>query len=279
MEHLKAFLCIFILTTLVIHTAEAVDEFPFMLPYGRVLERFVDPNGFVDYRGLKAKPADLEDFMKALDSLEPQTYESFADQGKVAFWLNVYNVLTLKVIIDHYPIQSSPFKSLRYPKNSIRQISGVWDKITFSVLRENLSLDQIEHEILRKKFKEPRIHMALVCAARGCPALRREPYTGEKLDVQLDDQTQKFLSDSQKFFIDTNKRIVYLSSIFKWFGEDFLNRYSPETGFEGHSQQEKAVLFFISLHIPEKQRNFLMRSEYKIKYIKYDWALNERVIK
>ncbi len=276
MKHLKIFLCVLILTTLVFGAARAEENLPLFQPLARVLEKFVDQEGFVDYRGIKAESQDLENFIRNLDSFEPQTYETFSTKEKIAFWINVYNALTLKVIIDHYPIQSSRLKSLRYPKNSIRQIPGVWDKITFSIGKENLSLDFIEHEILRKEFDEPRIHMALVCAALGCPPLLNEPYRGDTIDSLLDQQARIFLSNKQKFFIDENRHIVFVSSIFKWFGEDFINRYSPETGFERHSQKDQAVLHFISLYVSENQRNFLKQSKYKIKYIKYDWTLNER---
>jgi hypothetical protein len=279
MEHLKILLCLVVLTSLVVPTAGIEEEFPLELSYGRVLERYVGSDGFVDYQAMKAEPKDLEVYLKALDGLEAQKYESFSKAEKVAFWINAYNALTLKVIIDHYPIESSMFKSLRYPKNSIRQIPGVWSKITFSIMGENLSLNHIEHEILRKKFEEPRIHMALVCAARGCPPLRQEPFNGKTIEAQLDDQSRKFLADPQKFYIDELKSVVFVSSIFKWFGKDFLNRYSPEKGFEGQSKEKKAVLHFISLYIPENQRNYLVRSKYKVKYIKYDWTLNERVAK
>jgi hypothetical protein len=216
---------------------------------------------------MKAEPKDLETYLKTLDDLEAQEYEFFSKAEKIAFWINAYNALTLKVIIDHYP------------KNSIRQIPRVWSKIMFSIMGEDLSLNHIEHDILRKKFEEPRIHMALVCAARGCPPLRKEPFVGKTIDAQLDDQSRKFLANPQKFYIDEKKDVVFVSSIFKWFGKDFLSRYSPEKGFEGQSKEKKAVLHFISLYIPENQRNYLVRSKYKVKYIKYDWTLNERVAK
>jgi hypothetical protein len=276
MERSKFTACVLIIVSIGIYASGTADRDPIINSYVKVLEKFVDRQGFVDYKGLKAEPADLEGFVKALEEFELLSYESFSVREKIAFWLNAYNALTLKVIIDHYPIRSSLFKSLRYPKNSIRQIPGVWSKITFSVMGRDLSLDQIEHEILRKDFEEPRIHMALVCAARGCPLLRQEPYIGEKLDVQLEDQTRKFLSDPQKFFIDNNEGIVYLSSIFKWFGKDFLGKYSPKKGYVGLSHSKRAVLHFISRHLPVNQQNVLMPAKYKIKYLKYDWALNER---
>jgi len=118
--------------------------------------------------------------------------------------------------------------------------------------------------------------MALVCAANSCPLLRREPYKGLKLDEQLKDQTEKFLSDPKNFSLDKTNHHVYLSSIFKWFGEDFTKVYEAEKGFRRFSHKERAVLHFISQHSPEEERKFLYEGFYSIKYIKYNWTLNEQ---
>jgi len=184
--------------------------------------------------------------------------------------------LTLKAIIDNYPIKSSWLKSRIYPKNSIRQISGVWKKLEFRVMGQNVTLWQIEHEILRKKFNEPRIHMAMVCAAMGCPPLRREPYVGNKLDEQLDDQTRQFLSNPEKFDINSSKDTVYLSEIFKWFAEDFVGKYSPGRNIGRHDKEMSAVLNFIASYIKGAQKKYVLAGKYKIKYIDYDWSLNEQ---
>ncbi len=140
---------------------------------------------------------------------------------------------------------------------------------------KEITLDYIEHKILRREFQEPRIHMALVCAARGCPPLRQEPYMAEMLNDQLDDQTRRFLSEPNNFMIDKEKRLVYLSAIFKWYGKDFIGSYVPETGFKKRNRKEKAVLYFISLYLQEKDRKYLEKRSYRIKYINYDWTLNE----
>jgi hypothetical protein len=138
-----------------------------------------------------------------------------------------------------------------------------------------LTLDEIEHEILRKQFKEPRIHMALVCAAMGCPQLRNVPYIGDTLDVQLTDQTRRLLQNSLKFRIDRGEGRVYLSSIFKWFGEDFVKTYSANGKFNRQSEIEGAVLNFVSQHLEEADRRYLATGAYSIKYLDYDWSLNE----
>ena len=191
--------------------------------YDSVLKTFVNEKAMVNYRMLKAQRRRLDAFVAALGKLPRRTYEKWDDKHKIAFWLNAYNGLTLKAIIDNYPIKSSFLRSRFWPKNSIRQIPGVWKELKFTVMGSQVTLWHIEHEILRKKFDEPRIHMAMVCAAMGCPPLRGEPYEGGKLDEQLDDQTRRFLADSGKFKIDSRKGTVHLSEIFNCFAEDLLS--------------------------------------------------------
>lgn len=247
--------------------------------YATLLKSFVNNNGLINYRQLKVKRHLLGKFIRSMNQLKPSVYKNFSDKAKIAFWLNAYNSLTLKAIIDHYPIKSSWTKSLIYPKNSIRQIPGVWDKLKFYVMGKPMSLSDIEHKVLRKKFHEPRIHMAMVCAAIGCPPLRNEPYIAEKLDSQLDDQAKKFLSNPSKFRIDRQRSRVYISPIFKWFAEDFVLKYGTGRHFKGHDAPQRAVLNFISKYVNKRNRNYLLNARYTLKYLKYDWSLNEQVKK
>ena len=129
---------------------------------------------------------------------------------------------------------------------------------------QNLMLGHIEHEILRKEFNEPRIHMAMVCAAMGCPPLRGEPYEGDKLDEQLDDQTRRFLGDSAKFKIDRDKATLYLSEIFKWFADDFVNKHGPRINIGSHDKKMSAVLNFIAPYLTDAQENYVLAGKYKI---------------
>ncbi|MCP4452905.1 MAG: DUF547 domain-containing protein, partial [Planctomycetes bacterium] len=193
-----------------------------------------------------------------------------------AFWINAYNALTLKAVLDHYPIKSSFFRSLTYPKNSIRQIAGVWNKLKFTVHNRPMTLEHIEHEILRVQFNEPRIHLALVCAAKGCPPLRNEPYAGLTLDAQLDDQAAAFLADLSKFKIDRKEEIVHLSPIFKWFGEDFVETYAPSENTGDLDAELSAVMNYLASHVDGLFRPYLFRGKYKVKFLKYDWSLNEQ---
>jgi hypothetical protein len=206
--------------------AQATD--PFYEDYAALLATRVNQRGMVYYQGLKANPQRLHAFLAALADLSPETYQKWSEPEKTALWINAYNALTLKAIIDHYPIRASLFKSLVYPRNSIRQIPGVWDGLRFPVMGKKMTLDEIEHGVLRQEFNEPRIHLALVCAALGCPPLRTEPYEGAKLDRQLNDQARVFLANPHKFRIDRGQGTVisfsHLQMVRRRFRQDLRHR-------------------------------------------------------
>lgn len=246
--------------------------------YDKVLQTYVNEKGMVDYEGLKANRAPLDRFHEKVASLDRESFEKWPDPARIAFWINIYNSLTLKTIINHYPIERSLLSpsAYIYPENSIRQISGVWDEITHEVMGENMTLDQIEHEVLRKDFNEPRIHVALVCAAKGCPVLRNEPYTGPRLDEQLKEQSRIFINNPEKFRIDKEAGLVHLSSIFKWFGADFVKKYSAKGEFKGKGEEVSAVLEFASKHLDPQEVEYLKDGDYSIDYLDYDWSLNEQ---
>lgn len=243
--------------------------------YASVLKTYVTEKGMVNYQALLAKKAPLDAFAASLGTLEPQAYEALKEPEKIALLLNAYNALTLEAILSNYPIKPSLSGSVLYPRNSIRQIPGVWDKLEFQVLGKATTLDNIEHQMLRKQFAEPRIHMALVCASMGCPTLRAEPYIAERLSEQLDDQTRKFLSDPLKFRIDRQARTVYLSPLFKWYGGDFVGKYGTDK-FAGHNDAERAVLNYFGTVLPPSESEFLNQDKFEIKYLDYDWSLNEQ---
>ncbi|MDT8272232.1 MAG: DUF547 domain-containing protein, partial [Desulfomonilia bacterium] len=127
-----------------------------------------------------------------------------------------------------------------------------------------------------KEYNEPRIHMAIVCASMGCAPLRNEPYTGDKLDAQLNDQSMTFLSSPKRLSIDTKEKVVWLSPYFKWFGEDFIKTYGTSDRFPGFNETERASLNFITAYSPDAQRTYLAEGNYTIKYLDYDWSLNEQ---
>ena len=157
--------------------------------------------------------------------------------------------------------------------SSINKISGVWNRNTHQVMGKAMTLDNIEHQILRQQFNEPRIHMALVCASKGCPPLLNQPYTGSALNAQLNGRAQAFVASPQNFRIDRAKNEVYLSSLFKWYGQDFEKKYG--TGAFQGSAKERASLNFLSQYLGS-EANYLKTTRYQVRYLDYDWSLNKQ---
>ncbi len=218
--------------------------------------------GRVNYSKLKANQVGLLDAYQVIGKVTKDEYETWTERQKIAFWLNAYNVGAVLSVVQFYPLKKGlNWKALAFPENSIQQIPDVWDRPVFMLLGEKTSLGKIEHEILRKQFKEPRIHFALVCASIGCPVLREEPYRAELLDGQLDDQVRQFLATPEKFRYDKSKNTLYLSPIFKWFRKDF--------------EQTGGIVPFIKKYVPESIARSIPGNS-KMEWLSYDWSLNER---
>lgn len=240
----------------------AVDYETAKALYAEVLATYVDETGFVDYEGLQQNRQPLDDYNAALAAVTEETYNTWTEAEQIAFWMNAYNSVTLASIINQEPI-----------KDSIKDIIGVWRITKHPVRGEARTLDNIEHQQLRVDFNEPRLHAAIVCAAVSCPPLRAEPFTGENLDEQLEDQVVQFLAKPDGFKIDKAAGVVHLSMIFNWFGEDWIPTYGTDEGFAGN-ESERAVLNFVSNYVSEEDKAYLQEGNYQVNYIDYDWSLN-----
>ncbi len=236
--------------------------------FARLLARYVH-DGRVDYAGLKQERAALGQYTRAIGAVDAQALARFTRDEQLAYWLNAYNAFVLATIVDHYPIERGSLVGLAFPANSIWQISGAFKAERFQAGGRRVSLDGIEHEIIRPGFREPRIHMALVCAAISCPPLRNEPYRAAVLDAQLDSQARGFVDDARNGVrIAEAREEVRISPIFKWFAEDFA---AP-----GADRPESGVLEFVASHSADPARAALLRSgRLNIRYLDYDWTLNE----
>ncbi len=209
------------------------------------------PLNAVDYANLKKDPL-FSDLISRIESYSLKSLGS--DKSKLAFWINVYNILAAKMITDHYPIESI--------KDVGSLFKSVWEYPAGKVGGKEYTLNDIEHEILRK-MDDPRIHAAIVCASVSCPDLRLEAYAVKKLNDQLDDQMKMFLRSREKGMkLDEKKNRVYLSSIFKWFAEDFESR--------------GGVLRYIGQYVPAEEKKILSSSKIKISYLDYNWKINGR---
>jgi len=221
-------------------------------------------DGRVDYAGLKAHPEDLKVY---LESLAVADLGGWTRERRVAFWVNAYNAITVQAILNNYPIRRSGLAGLAFPANSIRQISGVWDKLSWRVAGGQVTLDTIENTKLRAELKEPRIHFAIVCASIGCPKLSSTAYTADHLAAQLDAAADAFARDPEKVRLADGK--LYLSHIFDWFAGDF-DRFATLTAY---GKQNGAVSFLLPRQ-PEAERATIERDHPPIAWLDYDWTLN-----
>lgn len=246
--------------------------------YNALLSRYVS-EGKVNYKGFIESRSELETFLQSMGAVDPEELETWSEQEKLAFWINAYNAFTIKAIIDNYPIKRSfSLIGIFYaPSNSILQIKGVWDKLQYRVAGRLITLGDIEHEILRKDFNEPRIHMAIVCASISCPDLVNEAYTGDKIEEQLKEASVRFVNNPDKgAFVDKEDGRVKVSRIFKWFGEDFTKNYGKPVRFRDESLVNNSVLNFVSEYlVSDNQKGFKDKGDFKFGYLKYDWNLND----
>lgn len=218
--------------------------------FNQVLQEHVE-KGKVDYAKLKANPEKLEAYLDLLAVAKPA---EMPYNTQLAFWINTYNALIIKGVIDHYPT-----KSVR----KVKLFGGFFSRLKFQVAGETYSLNQIEHDIIRSEFVDPRVHFALVCASKSCPPLENTVYLPEIIEEQLDAVTLKFVTDPEKVRFDRAKRRVYLSKIFKWYKKDFTE------GYDG-------VADFLADYLPSEDAEFVLAKDVKFHYLDYDWTLNDK---
>ena len=245
-----------------------------------ILANYVDDKGMVDYKTLKRKRMELRALLDEFDKLDSDIYDLWSKEDKIAFWLNVYNIQLLKIIVDNYPIEASRVFMVFWPPTSIRHINkkiGGINNQKFIVMDEEFTLNEIEQRFFRGLFGEPRLFLGLSKASVSGPPLRNEPYYGNKLYAQLDDQAGKFLSSPQGFRIDREKKAVYLNAIFrpKWYGNEFISKYGIDKKFKDQESSARAVINFATNYISQRDVTFLEVESYSVRYINYDWRLNE----
>lgn len=250
-----------------------------------ILKNFVDKDGMVDYRALRRKRLELRRLLDEFDQLDPNKYKSWPEADKIAFWVNAYNIQMLDIIMRNYPIQSLRWFRLMWSPTDIRHIPPVgvigvskWNGYKFMVMDEEFTLAEIERRFFRKEFNDPRIYFAISYATFSGPFLRNEPYYGHKLNQQLQDQTKRFLSSPRGFKIDRDKQTVYLSAMFQptWHGKEFLGKFATDKKFKDQQPATRAVLNFITNYVSQQDTSFLEVGNYSVRYIKYDWTLNEK---
>ena len=218
--------------------------------FDQVLQKYVDPQGRVNYAGLKSDSGTLESYLNLLAVNAPSDKATF--QTGLAFWINAYNALTIKGVLDHYPTTSV---------RKIKLFNGFFSRIKFQVGGRSYTLNNIEHDIIRYEFGDSRIHFVLVCASLGCPILENRVFVAETLEERLDKATANFINNPEKVRLDRENRVLYLSQIFEWYTEDFEDTHGN-------------VINFVAEYLPEADATFLKAQEIQIQYLEYDWRLN-----
>jgi len=227
--------------------------------YARLLKAHVRPGtvsgikvALVDYRAFKADPA----YAQALNALAESRPDALAsDAERIAFWVNAYNLAAIKAVLDQHPTTSI--------KDGGSLLSPIWKKKVATVGGVPYALDDIEHGILRRAFREPRVHFAIVCASLSCPDLPAEPFDAARLDAQLDQQAAAFLSNATKGFQPgTDGKTARVSSIFKWFAGDF-------------AASGGVAAFIRAKSSPGSDARLGALTDAGLSYLDYDWSLND----
>ena len=231
----------FLIALLYVITGSSQDLNSFFTKTNTFLETHVK-NGKVDYKTIHKNQSSLDELLKIAEGISVEVSDANNYQ---AFWINAYNISVIKGIIDNYPTKS--------PLDHI----GFFDKTTYSLAGKDITLNDIEHKLLRAQFNDARFHFVLVCGALGCPPLINEAYMPNTLNEQLGKQT-KIALNGTFLKVNTKKKRVEASEIMKWYKEDFTMNGMTEIDFINQYRTEK---------IPAK---------YKLSYFTYNWSLNKQ---
>lgn len=227
----------------------------------RVLAAHVEGDRF-DYAALAEDRADLDGYLARLHAVTPADLESWTREERYAFWINVYNAHAVQLIVDNYPVES------------IRDLGGklfdrVWDQEFIPMSAHHpegkddpLSLDDVEHAILRPRFEDARVHVAVNCASVGCPPLRAEAFVAERLEAQLDDQARRFVADASRNRLDRAEGVLRLSAIFDWFEGDFV-------------RDAGSVREWVARHAGEAEAAWIRSAKPRVRHLDYSWDLND----
>lgn len=221
--------------------AQNAVQVPVHTAWTQLLEKYVDDDGLVNYNGMRQVSKEVTEYLRYLETFTPDL--DWPRNRYLAFYINLYNAGTVKLILDNYPT------------GSIRDIPNPWGQKLFTINERSLSLDDVEHKILRS-LDEPRIHFAINCASLSCPKLIRKAYTEIGLEKELNDAVKSIFKSSKMF--QSKKNGIYLSSIFKWYRRDFETTYGTIINFLNHYHD-----------VP-------FRDDVKIHFLPYDWDLNQR---
>jgi hypothetical protein len=247
--------------------APAVD--PLHRPFDAILDVYVR-EGLVYYRALKAERPRFDQYVQSLAEAQVPAGDR---NRQLAFWINAYNAFVLRTVIDNYPISG---RAATYPRNSIRQVAGGFDKRTFRAAGRTLTLDQIEKDVI-VPLGDARALLALGRGALGGGRLRSEAYTSERIDAQLEGMAREAVDRRELVFVDRASGVLSVNPMFSWREEAFIKSFAdkaPEM-FARRSPLERAVLGLIAPTALQTERDFLEENQFKMQFHDFDWRLND----
>ncbi len=218
----------------------------------------------VHYAAFKQQRGAFDGYLKSLSAVTQREYDGWSKPQRLAFLINAYNAFTVSLILTKYPDLAS-----------IKDLGGLfqspWKKEFFQLLGQSRSLDGVEHGMIRASgaFNEPRIHFAVNCASIGCPMLQREAFVADRLEAQLADATQRFLSDRSRNRYEPQRKRLVVSKLFDWYGKDFEQGYGGIDSLEAYFSRHAAEL---SDSAADQQA--VRSGDWQLDFLDYDWALN-----
>ena len=234
-----------------------------------ILDTYVR-DGLVYYRALRSDRSKLDGYATSIGTAQ---VDRLKRDEQLAFWLNAYNALVLRTVIDHYPIQGT---SKSYPAHSIRQIPGAFERLPHKVAGRMLTLDQIEQTVL-PPFHDPRVYLALGRGAVGSGRLRSEVYAAETLEAQLANQASECVSHATCVQVDRGANKLIASSVFSWREMEFTGAYADTAPavFASRSPIERALIAFVEPKLLTTERELLAKNAFQMSYLPFDWSLND----
>lgn len=242
----------------------------------RVLARYVNEHGHVDYSALSRDQEGLDTYFRLLERYGPDSNSELfpTESSRLAYWINAYNAATITIVLRYYPIDT--VLDVKKPRFAffLPRTAGFFYFQKVRLGGEAMSLYHLENDIIRKRFDEPRIHFALNCASSSCPELPRRAFTADNLENELEQEARKFLSQSRNLRVDHETQTIYLSEIFDWYRNDFVSWFRQRS-----SNQTAGLLDYIALYVEAEDADDLLKAAetYTVSFIPYDWTLNDQI--
>ena len=241
-------------------------------PYDEILDVYVR-DGLVYYHALKLERAKLDRYVQSLGEVTPDTLKGWSPDRQLSFWINAYNALVLRTVIDGYPIRG---KAPDYPPNSIRQIPGAFERRQFRVAGRMLTLDSIEKDVIGE-FNDARALLALGRGAIGGPRLKSEAFTAARLDSQLQTMASELVESRDLIWVDIPNARLSVNPLFSWrepiFTKSLAERAAPV--YAGRSPLERSVLALIDPLLVPNESEFLRKNTFRMVFHDFDWKLND----